>query len=108
MKTEERAGAGSESMSNAERVGEPMDKKLEGVKELYRAVFCLNLAVEPSIANDVKKQADTAFAEIREELRKLRQLVEASRDGFLDGEPYILTYSDIISELQAIEESCRP
>lgn len=78
------------------------------VKELYKSVFCLNLAVEPSIADDVKTRADAAFAEIRNELRKLRQLVEASRDGFLDGQPYILTYSDIINELESLEGRIRP
>jgi len=37
------------------------------------------------------------------ELQGLRELVEASRDGFLNGQPYILTYSDIIERLRELE-----
>ena len=38
-----------------------------------------------------------------ERIRKLRELVERARDGFVSGSPYVLTYSHIIDELKAIE-----
>lgn len=40
---------------------------------------------------------------MRERIKKLRELVEQARDGFVGGSSYVLTYSDIINELAAIE-----
>lgn len=45
---------------------------------------------------------------MREKVCNLRGLVMASRDGFLNGQPYILTYSDIIEELEEIEKQLAP
>jgi hypothetical protein len=46
------------------------------------------------------------------QLRDLRRLVEQSRDGFVDGQPYVLTYSKIIEYLDEVIESvliaCQP
>ncbi len=45
---------------------------------------------------------------LEQRARELRQLVEQARDGFVGGQPYVLTYSDIIEQLKEIESLAAP
>ncbi len=47
--------------------------------------------------------ADKAWDSALAKVRDLRVIVEQSRDGFINSQPYVLTYSDIIERLKEIE-----